>query len=98
MRWQGDDSAADRAACRRRGRIARQASEPSEKLSRHRWKAARTFAWLHRYCRLLVRRKRRADIHLGFLQVAGERGWQAVSVRRQRSRLTTTEALSSLLR
>lgn len=69
----GYDSASNRAACRRRGivpRIARRGIESSEKLGRHRWKVERTFAWLHRYRRLLIRFERRDDIHLGFLQLA----------------------------
>jgi transposase len=69
----GYDSAHNRAVCRRRGilpRIARRGIESSERLGRHRWKVERTFAWLHRYRRLLVRYERRADIHLGFLELA----------------------------
>jgi hypothetical protein len=30
----------------------------------------RSFAWLHRFRRLLIRWERRDDIHLGFLQLA----------------------------
>lgn len=69
----GYDSAANRAACRRRGiipRIARRGIESSEKLGRYRWKVERFFAWLHRYRRLLIRWERRADIHLGFMELA----------------------------
>ena len=44
--------------------------EEPEKLGRHRWKVERTFAWLHRYRRLLIRWDRRDDIHLGFLELA----------------------------
>lgn len=69
----GYDSAHNRQACRRRGivpRIARRGIESSEKLGRHRWKVERTFAWLHRYRRLLIRWDRRDDIHLGFLELA----------------------------
>jgi transposase len=67
------NSAKNRAACRRRGivpRIARPGIESSERLGRHRWKVERTFAWLHRFRRLLIRWERRADIHLGFLLLA----------------------------
>ena len=69
----GYDSAHNRQVCRRRGivpRIARRGVESSEKLGRHRWKVERTFAWLHRFRRLLIRWERRADIHLGLLQLA----------------------------
>ena len=69
----GYDSAPNRQACRRRGiipRIARRGVESSQKLGRYRWKVERCFAWLHRYRRLLIRWERRADIHLGFLQLA----------------------------
>lgn len=60
-------------ACRVRGiasRIARRGVEPRQKLGRHRWVVERTFAWLHRFRRLLVRHERRADIHCAFLLVA----------------------------
>lgn len=69
----GYDSAENRAHCRSRGivpRIARRGIESSERLGRQRWKVERTFAWLHRYRRLLVRWERRAEIHRGFLQLA----------------------------
>lgn len=69
----GYDSRDNRAACYRRGivpRIARRGVESSQKLGRYRWKIERTFAWLHRYRRLLVRWERRDDIHLGLLQLA----------------------------
>lgn len=54
----GYSSANNRRACRRRGilaRIARPGIESSEKLGRHRWKVERSFAWLHRFRRLLIR-------------------------------------------
>ena len=69
----GYDSAHNRQSCRRRGivpRIARRGVESSEKLGRYRWKVERTFAWLHRFRRLQIRWERRADIHLGLLQLA----------------------------
>lgn len=69
----GYSSAKNRAACRRRGilpRIARPQVESKERRGRHRWKVERTIAWLHRFRRLLIRWERRADIHLGFLQLA----------------------------
>lgn len=59
--------------CRRRSvkpRIARRGIESGQKLGHHRWKVERTFAWLHAYRRLLVRWERRADVHLGFLELA----------------------------
>ena len=51
-------------------RIARRGVESSAHLGKHRWVVERTFAWLHRYRRLLVRYERRADIHLAFLTLA----------------------------
>jgi transposase len=66
----GYDYARCRIACRLRGiraRIARCGIESSERLGRYRWVVERTFAWLHRYRRLLVRYERRADIHQAFL-------------------------------
>ena len=38
-------------------------------LGRYRWVVERTFAWLHRMKRLLVRYERRADIHEAFLAI-----------------------------
>jgi transposase len=64
------DSRKSRAACRSRGiipRIARRGIESSERLGRYRWVVERTFAWMHRFRRLVIRYERRADIHLGFL-------------------------------
>lgn len=69
----GYSSKKNRAACRRRGiiaRIARPGVESKERLGRHRWKVERTLAWLHRHRRLLVRWERLAVIHLGLLQLA----------------------------
>jgi transposase len=62
-----------RRALRRRGicpRIARRGIESADKLGRHRWKVERSLAWLVGYRRLQVRYERRADILLGFLQLA----------------------------
>lgn len=62
-----------RIACRLRGitpRIARKGVESSERLGRYRWVVERTFAWIHRFRRLVVRYERRADIHRGFLKLA----------------------------
>src|SRR5699024_10211772 len=42
----------------------------SSHLGKHRWVVERTFAWFHRYRRLLVRYERRADIHLAFFSLA----------------------------
>jgi transposase len=69
----GYDYAKCRFACRARGikhRIARLGMESKTHLGRHRWVVERTFAWLHRFRRLLVRFERRADIHLAFLFLA----------------------------
>ena len=67
------DSAWARAVCRLRRivpRIARRGIESSERLGRYRWVVERSFSWLHRYRRLMIRYERRADIHLGFLHLA----------------------------
>jgi transposase len=37
---------------------------------RERWKIERTNAWLHRYGRLAIRKDRRADLFLGWTQLA----------------------------
>jgi IS5 family transposase len=69
----GYDFARCREASRKRGmqpRIARRGVESKEHLGRYRWVVERTFAWLHRFRRLLVRYERRADIHLAFLTLA----------------------------
>ncbi|MBA3825916.1 MAG: transposase [Ktedonobacterales bacterium] len=47
-------------------RFARRGVESSERLGRHRWVVERTFAWLNRFRRLVVRYERRADLHLAF--------------------------------
>jgi transposase len=60
----------NRAALRRRGiapRIARPTVDSSERLGRHRWVAERSFAWLHRNRRLLVRFEREDPLHQAFL-------------------------------
>jgi len=65
-------SRANRAALRQRHiipRIARKGVESSERLGRYRWVAERSFAWLHRNRRLLVRYERRADLHQAFLDL-----------------------------
>lgn len=62
-----------RAACRRRHilpRIARRRIEPSDRLGRHRWVVERTFAWLTRFRRLVVRYERRVALHRAFLHLA----------------------------
>jgi transposase len=61
-----------RAACRVRGitpRIARRGIETCDRLGRYRWVVERTFSWLHRFRRLVVRYERRADIHRAFLSL-----------------------------
>ncbi len=67
------DSRKSRASCRTRRivpRIARRGIESSERLGRHRWVVERSFAWVHRFRRLVIRYERRADIHRGFLTLA----------------------------
>jgi transposase len=49
-------------------RIARKGVESSKKLG-HRWVVERTRAWLNRYRQLKIRYRRRAKIHLAFLQL-----------------------------
>ena len=69
----GYDFTKCRIACTRRRikhRIARRGIESSSHLGKHRWVVERTFAWLHRFRRLLVRYERRPDIHLAFLFLA----------------------------
>jgi transposase len=68
----GYDSKRNRAVLFLRGiasRIARRGVESKTRLGRHRWVVERTFAWLHRMRRLLVRYERRADIHKAFLSL-----------------------------
>ena len=62
-----------RKALRQRGitpRIARRGIESSQRLGRHRYVVERSLAWLVGYRRLQVRYQRRADILLGFVQLA----------------------------
>ena len=49
--------------------IAHRKTEHGSGLGRCRWVVERTFAWLHRMKRLLVRYERRADIHEAFLAI-----------------------------
>ena len=68
----GYDSAANRAALRKRGitpRIARRGIESSEKLGKHRWVVERTLAWFNHFRRLTIRYERRLDIHMAFLEL-----------------------------
>jgi transposase len=51
-------------------RIARRGIESSERLGRFRWVVERTQAWLLGCRRLQVRYERRADILLGFVDLA----------------------------
>jgi transposase len=51
-------------------RIARRGIAHGSGLGRHRWVVERGFAWLHAFKRLRTRYERRADIHLGLLQLA----------------------------
>jgi IS5 family transposase len=62
-----------REALRKRGitpRIARRATESSERLGRYRWVVERTLSWLNRFRRLKVRYERRADVHQAFLELS----------------------------
>jgi len=61
-----------RRELRRRGiaaEIARRKSEHGSGLGRYRWVVERTFAWLHKLKRLLVRYDRRVEIHEAFLAI-----------------------------
>lgn len=51
-------------------RIARRGVAHGSGLGKHRWVVERGFAWLHAYKRLHARWERRADLHLGLLQLA----------------------------
>jgi transposase len=58
------------ASCGQRGitpEIARRQTAHGSGLGRVRWVVERTFAWLHKLKRLLVRYDRRHDIHEAFL-------------------------------
>ena len=50
-------------------RIARPRVDSSQRLGRYRWVVERSFAWLHRNRRLLVRYERRDDTHQAFLSL-----------------------------
>lgn len=61
-----------RDACRARGikhRIARRGIESKDRLGRHRWVVERTFAWLNRQRRLILRYDRWASHYEGFLHL-----------------------------
>ena len=61
-----------RAECRVRGikhRIARRGIESKERLGRHRWVVERTFAWMNRLKRLILRYDRWASQYRGFLDL-----------------------------
>ena len=71
------DKGYDYPRCRRdlraRGivpRIARRGIETSQRLGRHRWVVERSFAWLNRARRLIIRYERHADLYLAFLILA----------------------------
>jgi transposase len=67
------DSQPHREELRRRGiasRLARKHTGHGSGLGRFRWVVERTFAWLHRFRRLLVRYERSATIHEAFLRLA----------------------------
>jgi transposase len=49
--------------------IARRKTKHGSGLGRYRWVIERTFAWLHRMKRLLVRYERRPEIHEAFLAI-----------------------------
>ena len=62
-----------RREVRKRGtgpQIARRGTAHGSGLGRQGWVVERSFAWLHRFRRLLVRYERRADIHEAFLTLA----------------------------
>ncbi|MFJ4585485.1 IS5 family transposase [Streptomyces echinatus] len=51
-------------------RIARKGTAHGSGLGKTRWVVERTFAWLHQFKRLRIRYEKRADLHLGLLQLA----------------------------
>ncbi|WP_106977119.1 IS5 family transposase [Streptomyces sp. NRRL S-920] len=51
-------------------KIARKGALHGSGLGKTRWVVERTFAWLHQFKRLRIRYERRADLHLGLLQLA----------------------------
>jgi transposase len=62
----------NRTLLRQRGitpRIARPKVDTSRRLGRYRWVAERSFAWLHRNRRLLVRYERDPELHDAFLHL-----------------------------
>jgi transposase len=61
--------------------VVRRNSEHGSQLGRCRWVVEGTFAWLHQFKRLLVRYRRRPDIHEAFLAL----GCCLVCFRRLRS-------------
>ena len=61
--------AAGRGSCSPTGATTTTSTHGSG-LGRHRWVVERGFAWLHSFKRLRTRYERRADIHLGLLQLA----------------------------
>lgn len=69
----GYDSRTNRRLLRRQHitpRIARRGIDSSQRLGRHRWVVERSFAWLHRNRRLLIRYERDPDLHQAFLSLA----------------------------
>ena len=69
----GSDYRRCRDACVQRGikhRIARKWIESKHRLGRHRWVVERTFAWLARYRRLIIRCERLVAMHRAFLHLA----------------------------
>jgi transposase len=50
--------------------IARRQTEHGSGLGRQRWVVERTFAWLHHFRRLRVRRERDPELHLAFMHFA----------------------------
>ena len=69
----GNDHDIYRRQLRARGitpRIARRGVAHGSGLGKQRWVVERGFAWLHAFKRLRTRYERRADLHLGLLQLA----------------------------
>ncbi len=53
-----------------RHRIARRGIDSSHHLGKYRWVVERTFAWLNRFRRLIIRYERRDDIYRAFATLA----------------------------
>jgi transposase len=71
LRWRLEGSGIKLIAPPRRNRTdGRRLHYRHKQRLKQRWKIERTNAWLHRYGRLAIRKDRRADLFLGWTQLA----------------------------